>query len=176
METNENILLSVKDHVIARLQAMGYTTVYTEKNMRDIAKGILVLPANKSYIFVVDTFTKPTETTLPFIVIELQPIDREPFELGNDGNARQFTTYIHVFGRSRSERNQIASYLQGSNGIGRSITYYDYTGVAAVEQAYPIQRVSGIRVDNAPPVRDEQIQEYSLANWNIVSFDAMTTL
>ena len=175
-ETNENILLSIKDHLVTKLTDYGYIGVFFIEDMRDVADGTVTLPTDKRYVFLVSTFQKPTVTTLPFVVLEIQSLDREPYELGNDSDARTFDTFIHVFARSQSERNQLSSYLQSTSGIGRSITYNDYSSGSAVEQAHPIQRTGGIMVTNAPPIRDEQIQEYSLANWSIVSFSARTIL
>ena len=177
METNENILLSLKDHLVTKLTNYGYAQIYYIQDMRDVADDSLELPSDKRYVFLTSTFQKPTATTLPFVVLEIEHMDNAPYELGNESaDARMFDTFIHVFGRSQSERNQLSSYLQGSNGIGRSITYNDYSSGSMVEQAHPIQRISSISVNNAPPIRDEQIQEYSLANWNIVSFSARTIL
>jgi hypothetical protein len=173
LEANENITLSLKDHLATKLTAMGYQTVYYIQDMRNVASGT-ALPTDKRYVFLTSTFLKPTMTTLPFVVLEVQDIDRIPWQLGDDGEGRVFNVFVHVFGRSQSERNQVSSYLQGTNGIGRSITYNDYSGSAPVANAYAIQRTSGIMVSNAPPVRNEQITEQSLANWNIVSFEART--
>lgn len=175
MEVNENIILSLKDHLTTRLTAMGYTNVYDISDMRNVPSGTLSLPTDKRYIFLTSTFQKPTVTTLPFIVLEAN-FDRETWQLGDDGDFRQIEVFVHVFGRSQSERNQLASYLQGANGIGRSIPYNNYTSGSGIAQAYPIQRTSGLRVDSAPPITNGQITEQSLANWNIVSFEAMTIL
>lgn len=176
VEANENITLSLRDHISTLLQAMGYTKVYTLDNMRGVADITVALPTDKRYVFLVTTFQKPTVTTLPFVVLEVSDIQREVWQLGDDGEGRTFNVFIHIFGRSQSERNQVSSYLQGTSGIGRSITYNDYTTGTAVAKAYPIQRTTGISVNNAPPVTNAQITEQSLANWVIVSFEARTIL
>jgi len=158
---------------VTKLTAMGYQTVYYIQDMRDVANGT-ALPADKRYVFLTSTFLKPTITTLPFIVLEVQDFEREAWQLGDDGEGRIFNVFVHVFGRSQSERNQVSSYMQGTSGIGRSITYNNYSGSAPVANTYPIQRLGGITVSNAPPIRNEQVTEQSLANWNIVSFEART--
>lgn len=173
MQPNRNIRLSIKNHISSLLQTYGYTNVYGEKDMRDVALG--TLNPSGLFVFLVDSFISPTDTTLPFIVLEVNSIQHIVWELGSE-EARGIRTYIHVFGKSRAERDDIAAYLQ--NNIGRSISYNDYSTGTPVPQAYPIERVtddgSGIEINYAPPVTDEQLQERSLANWAILSFDART--
>ena len=171
MRINRNIRLSIKYHLADLLNDCGYTNVYGEQEMRNVALGSFTGAA--PFVFLVDSFVSPTETTLPFIVLEVTNIRRVPYELGNDGTGREITTFVHIFGRSRAERDDIASYFQ--DYIGRSIPYNDYTSGSATPMTYPIQRVGGgIEVSYAPPVTDQQLQEHSLANWNILSFEART--
>jgi hypothetical protein len=171
VQVNRNIRLSIKYHLAGLLTTYGYTNVYGEAEMRQVTNGTLTPTGN--YVFLVDSFISPTQTTLPFVVMEITSIRRIPYELGNDGAGREITTFVHVFGRSRAERDDIASYFQ--DNIGRSIPYNDYTSGSAVAQTYPIQRTGeGIDVSYAPPVTDEQLQEHSLANWNILNFEART--
>jgi len=171
MQINRNIRLSIKYHLSGLLNTYGYTNVYSEQDMRNAALGSFTGVA--PFVFLVDSFVSPTETTLPFIVLEVTNIRRVPYELGNDGAGREITTFVHIFGRSRAERDDIASYFQ--DNIGRSMPYNDYTSGSATPMTYPIQRVGeGIEVSYAPPVTDQQLQEHSLANWNILSFEART--
>lgn len=173
MQVNRNIRLSIKYHLVGLLNTYGYANVYGEQEMRNRALGSFTASGSAPYAFLVDSFVSPTETTLPFVVLEVSNIRRVPYELGTDGAGREITTFVHIFGRSRAERDDIASYFQ--DNIGRSIPYNDYTSGSATPMTYPIQRVGeGIEVSYAPPVTDQQLQEHSLANWNILSFEART--
>jgi len=164
MEANRNIRLSIREHVETLLFDMGYENVYDESNMREWST-----PSGR-YIFLIDSSIKPTITTLPFIVIELQNITREPFELGND-KGRNFIVFIHVFGRNRGERDDIASYLQ--DNLARGITYYDFSSGIGVAYSFTILRLGGILVSDSPITGDGR-EEASLSNWTILSFKAMT--
>jgi len=172
VEYNRNLRLSIKYHLSGLLVDYGYVNVYGEQEMRKAAAGTFTTGSNP-FIFLVDTFVNPMETTLPFIALEVQNIGREAHELGTDGTGRQITVFIHVFGKSRGERDDISSYLQ--DNIGRSIPFNDYTTAGSpAAYTYPIQRTGGIEVSDVPPITNEQLQEHSLANWNIVLFKAGT--
>src|SRR3972149_9562098 len=55
--------------------------VYTEKQMREVQqKTFTPIPP---FLFLVDSTTRPTDTTLPMVVVEIPRKKRRPFELGN---------------------------------------------------------------------------------------------
>lgn len=170
MQANRNIRLSIYNYTKSELQAMGYVYVYSEADMR---AGITP-NSSGSYVYLVDSMTKPMATTLPFVVLEVQNVKREPFEIGTR-EGRTFDVFWHVFGNSRGVRDDIASYLQDAVMSDGSIPYNDYSSGSAVAYTFPIQldsRELVTVVDSPPP--DREIQEYSLANWSIVSFSART--
>ena len=170
MQANRNIRLSVYNYTKTQLQGMGYAYVYSEYDMRT---GITP-NSSGSFVYLVDSMTKPMATTLPFVVLEIQNMRLEPFELGNR-LGRCFEVFWHVFGNSRAVRDDIASYLQDSIMRDGSIVYNDYSSGSAVAYPSTIQldsRYLVTVVDSPPP--DREIQEYSLANWSIVSFTART--
>jgi len=167
MQANRNIRRSIYEYTKTKLTDMGFAYIYTEAQMRS---GITP-NSSGSYVYLVDSMTKPMATTLPFIVLEVQNIDAEEFEIGNR-LGRNFDVFWHVFGNSKGVRDDVASYLQDSAKADGSIPYNDYSS-GSVSMGFPIQLDGRITVVDSPPP-DNEIQEYSLANWSIVHFMART--
>jgi hypothetical protein len=166
MQTNRNIRISIKDSIQTQLVAFGFTNVYTEAQMQLTWSGTFtpVLP----YVFFLDEYTMPQLTTLPMVILDLLDIEGNAFELGNR-KGRDFDTNIHVFGNTRGQREDIASYLQ--DNIPHGITIYDYTsGSAGASTLGTI-----LMTDDSPTVVEEKIpndniQERSLYNWSRVTW------
>ena len=164
MQANRNIRRSIYEYTKTKLTNLGFAYIYTEAQMRsDITPN-----SSGSYVYLVDSMTKPMATTLPFIVLEVQNIDAEEFEMGNR-SGKNFDVFWHVFGKSRGQRDDIACYLQEHAKADAAISYYDYSSGSGITMGFPIQIMGKIRVVDSPPP-DKEIQEYSLANWAIVSF------
>ena len=164
MNAKRNIRLSIRREVEAQLVSMGYTNIYGEQAMR---AGTAPTPP---FAYVVDSFLEPTETSLPFLVIETQSVVRRPFELGNR-HGRSVRTFVHVFGRVRGQRDDIASYLQ--DNLPAAIDYYDFSQSASGSAlGWNIVMDDEITVEDAPPVPGAVYSESSLNSWSILSFEA----
>jgi len=62
------------------------------------------------YVYIVDSFIAPTQTQVPLVVIEMS-LMADTYQLG-DTRGRFGVGRLHVFGRNRGERDDIASMLQ----------------------------------------------------------------
>jgi len=120
------------------------------------------------YLFIVDSNISPTLASLPFIVVELSLISKRPSELGRQ--ARTATLNLHVFGRNRGERDDLASYLQdwlATSGSGNKVSVKDY-GTAGWPEVDTALVTSGVGVVQVQPT-EERMESASTDNWNIVS-------
>lgn len=164
MNVKRNLRLSVRKEVETQLIAMGYTNIYGESTMR--AKTTPTRP----YCFLMDSFVRPMETTLPFVIIEMRNLTRQPFEIGNR-TGHESKVFLHIFGRTRGDRDDIASYLQ--DNIPDAFQYYDFTtgssGSAVTGTMITLSDKSDI--EDVPGIPDEVITESSLSNWNMLSFE-----
>lgn len=167
LQTNTNIILSLRKMVKTQLTALGYAHVYGEQEMRAGTTA-----TDRRYIYLIDQFVVPTKAYLPFVVLEVQDIVGAQFELGNR-NGRTFEVYLHIWGRSRIERHDIASYLQ--DNIPTGIDYLDFSADAdgdGVDYGRgKIERGDNVNVDNVA-IPMQQITELSLLNASLVSFSA----
>jgi hypothetical protein len=130
------------------------------------------------YVYIVDSFIAPTQTQVPLIVIEMSLIS-DPYQLG-DAGGKFGVGRLHVFGRNRGERDDMASMLQDVLA-GTMATLdgtapfpvYDYlsTGLRTLVETAHIN--PGIDVT---PIRvgEEETFESSTLNWNQVSFSFRT--
>lgn len=130
------------------------------------------------FVYITDSFIAPTQTQVPLVVIE-QSVITDPYQLG-DSQGRFCVTRLHVFGRNRGERDDMASMLQDvyagnmvTSGSVAPIPIYDYHSSGSstlVETAHvnPGVDVTPIRVG------EEETFESSTLNWNQVSFSFRT--
>ena len=86
----------------------GSFNVYSENQLRQYRNENFA-PVDP-YIFIVDSFIAPTQTELPMVIIEVNTLAR-PYQLG-DTRGRLSLSRLHVFGRNRGQRDDIASMLQ----------------------------------------------------------------
>lgn len=172
MEAIRNIRLSIKDVVVTTLQNIpragsgsGYN-IYTEADLR--AGTTPTVP----YIYVLDEYTKPTQTTLPMFIVSVENMIYNQFELGNR-SGRTFDVYFHIFAASRGERDDIAAYFQ--ENFSSNIPYNDYTtGVGVDWGRGKIQyQPNGMTADNMI-VPNSTITEASLYNWTRLSWHGWT--
>ena len=114
------------------------------------------------------------------IIIETSTLAR-PFQLG-DTNGRLSMGNLHVFGKNRGERDDMASMLQDvfaknmtTSGSVVPFPVYDYisSGSSALVETAHIDL--GVSVEPQIVGGLEQ-HESSTANWNIVSFSFQTKL
>lgn len=171
MQHNRNIRISIKEHIKTSLESPGVGgpgpyNVYGENNLPQRNPSFSpVFP----YVFLIDTNINPTKADLPFILIELNPIIRRTAELGRQ--ARKADLNLHIYGRNRGERDDLASYLQDwltTSGSGHTISIKDYTagqGQPEVDEGKP----GPVAVWTEAPIPEWMRDEASLANHNIVS-------
>lgn len=114
-------------------------TVYNEDQLRQAQKGTLT-PTNRHpssptpCVFLLDAYMRPEKMALPEIVVEIPDIYLEPFEIGNRSGGQQ-QLLIHIFGRSRGERDDLASFLARQIQTGFSVYAYTSGSAAFVETA-----------------------------------------
>ena len=162
MNAKRNIRLSIKKEIADEMRLMGYTNVYTESNMR------AGTTPTSPFCYIVDSFVRPMETTLPFIVIEIPSITKRPFEVGNS-RGRTFKCILHVFGKSRGQRDDIATYIQ--DNLPSEIKYYDFSSGESVIENYTLEIKDYITVEDAQDLSADMFSESSLVGWTMVIFE-----
>lgn len=166
MQTNRNVRLSLRDAINTSFAAFGITNVYTEGQMRLTWKGEFT-PVDP-YIFFTDEFTVPQKSTLPTAIIEINTVLGNAFELGNRAG-REFETSIHIFGQTRGQREDIASYLQ--DNFPHGVTIHDYTsGSAGASTLGKIEMIDDSPTVVEEHIPDSRIEERSIYNWNRVTW------
>lgn len=151
---------------------------YSENQLREYRRANFnpVAP----YIYIVDSNIAPTKTEVPIIIIETSTLAR-PFELGNT-QGRLSTANLHVFGRNRGQRDDIASMLQDvfarnmiTTGSVVPFPVYDFQDAGASELVETALIDPGISVEY-PTIGELEQHESSLTSWAIVSFSFQTKL
>lgn len=134
----------------------------------------------RPFVYIIDSNIAPTQTELPMIIIETSTLAR-PFELGNAGG-RLSMANLHVFGRNRGQRDDMASMLQDvfakkmmTTGSVAPFPVYDFQDAGASTLVETAHVHPGISVETQTVGGLEQ-HESSLSNWNIVSFSFETKL
>lgn len=174
MGTDRNIRKSGMARVTALLIAppvgsgLNAYKVYGEEELRQAqAKSNPWIP-ERPCVFLIDSFIRPAEPALPLVVLETSVV-REPFELGNS-HGRRTTMFMHVVGRTRGERDDLASFL--ADNLGASMPIYDYSTSTPVliEQGTLDPSIS---IDNVP-IRDSLREESSLDAWAMLTLTVLT--
>lgn len=167
MLRNRNLRKSIREHfetLLTDASDFGLQNDYNVYNEESLRTGASV---TFPYVFLVDAAIRPTQTTLPFIVLEVSRIEQTQFELGNrDG--RHLQCYLHIFGKNRGERDDLASMFQ--DNIGQAIVVKDYSSGVGVADGTVIEIEPGVEQFDAPPKAEELVAEASLLNMTIVSF------
>ena len=152
--------------------------VYGEDQLRQWRGGDGDFTPVDPYIFIVDSYIAPTRSELPLVVIEATAI-AVPYQLGDPGG-KTSVGRLHVFGRNRGQRDDIAamfqevlSYAMTTSGSVVPIPIYDYHSSGSetfVETAHVDPGV-----DIAPMgIGSEEVFEASVLNWNTVTFSFHT--
>lgn len=146
-------------------------TVYSEQNMRDMNKGTFTPTSSSPFLFITDTHIAPTVAQLPFIAIDVN-IQKAPYQLG-DREGRRVSTDLHIFGRSRGERDDLASFVADNLTV---ITVKNYNEFAFKGFAADAEMCKGEIVDEPmmTPMSimpEEESLEGSLDNWLMLSFE-----
>ncbi|MFA5637018.1 MAG: hypothetical protein WC977_14075 [Anaerovoracaceae bacterium] len=171
MQHNRNIRVSIKEHVKSAFTTnvgvggLGVFNVYGENQLPQRSPSF---SPTRPCLWLVDSNIEPTKADLPLVVLEITPIRRRTLELGR--KARIATLNIHVYGRNRGERDDIASYLQDwldTSGSGTSVPITDYSadGGSRLDTGY----VQDVDVYTVSPIPESQREEASLANVDVVN-------
>jgi len=166
MLIERNILKSVMTDLRAVLTSgsggLSSYTVYSEKDLRNV-QGKTLTPT-RPCVFLLDAYSRPAEPALPMMVVELGTIQKRPFELGNR-KGRRVPVWVHVFGRQRGERDDLASLV--ADGVGAAVPIYDYSSGSALLENAVVE--DDIYIE--PYVVPESYRvEGSLDEWSIVKF------
>lgn len=142
--------------------------VYSEADMRDMNKGKFSPEA--PHLFITDAPISPTLAQLPFIGI-IAASKKESFELGNP-QGRRVSADLHIFGRSRGERDDLSSFIADYLKSVTVKNHNDYTFMGFESGA----TMCGGTIDEEPEmtpmtVGEEESKEGSLTNWLALSFE-----
>lgn len=171
MQHNRNIRISIKEHIKSALESPGVGgpsayNVYGENNLPQRNPSFA---PTFPFIYLIDSNIEPTKVDLPLIVVEVNPIRRNTSELGRQ--ARNVDLNLHIFGRNRGERDDLASYLQdwlSTSGSGHTPSIKDYTAGEGQPEV-DTGMFGPVDVWSVLPVPEWQREEASLTNHNIVS-------
>jgi len=167
MLRNRNLRRSIRSHIQTVLESASSYGMSQDYNVYDEEAMRLGETVTFPFIYLVDSAIRPTNTELPCIVLETQ-ITKSLFELGNR-SGRALTFFLHVFGKTRGERDDLASMFQ--DDIGQAITVYNYSTGSGV--------ADGTRIELDPIVPQFDVpldkEEASLLNLTVVSYSGITT-
>lgn len=169
MLRNRNVRRSVREYTKGIFEAAsshGMSQDYNVYGESDLRAGTT---PTFPYVYLIDSAIAPTQATLPFIVLEMRSV-RTPYELGNR-NGRFYQGFLHVFGRNRGERDDLASMLQ--DALGTSIPIYNYSSGSAVADGTYFEFGPDIEQFDAPPMSEELRAESSLLNMTVLSFNGL---
>lgn len=151
MLKNREIRKSLKDRITALLQTnyteagwSGTWNIYNEADFRAVAKNGKVTAGYAPvfpFVYVLDSFLQPVEGVAidlmqPQVVVEIDQYRTLPFELGNR-KGRMIKALVHIFGKNRGERDDLASY------------FMDYLGSALPINTYSANAPEGVKVEDA---------------------------
>jgi len=171
---DRNIQKSLMAHVRGLLKspptAAGLTafSVYNEKDLIAINAGA-DLPLNP-FVFLLDTYMRAKVAALPMVIIEVFMIHKVPYELGNR-NGRTQEANIHCFGRTRGERDDLASFM--ADYIGATFPVYTYVSGSAGDVGTFLENAEiepDVLVQFAPQAGQEIRRDASLDLWKYVNF------
>lgn len=136
--------------------------VYDEDQFRDDAFHP-VMP----YVFLLEKRARPKQTRLPLIILERGLVGYAPFELGTQ-NGSSDVYNLHVFGRNRGERSDLAAFLFDSL---KRIDLYDFdTDPPTLKYTVSIEAKFAVPQD----VREDVGLEGALLNFESVAFQLAT--
>ncbi len=133
-------------------------TVYTEDDFRNED-----LTPTFPYLFLMDYRVAPRQTRLPMIILDVGPKAQSYYETGTRAGT-YVTCNLHIFARTRGERDDLAAYLYEAL---TAIAIKDYSGSTPALK-YAVQ-VEG-KWSAHGSVGEDLGQEGSLSNWEVVSF------
>ena len=115
------------------------------------------------YLFLMGYRVEPRQTKLPLIIVEVGPRQRSYYETGNR-KGTYVQTALHVFGRTRGERSDLAAYLYHHLEL---LPLYDYsTDPPTLRYTVPIDNPWSVPVSPGEALGQEGV----LANWESLQF------
>jgi len=170
------IRLSLYEFVVSLFETppadSGWTSwnVYGEDELRQEDSFTPTAP----YIYITDSFIAPTRTQVPCIIIEMT-LMAVPYQLG-DTNGKLGVSRLHIFGRNRGERDDIASMLQ--DVFAGNMETLDGTVPFPIYEYYKAGLKTLVETAHIDPgidvspmdVGSEEVFESSTSNWNMITF------
>ncbi len=159
-----NVEQSVRDSIVALLTApTGELAdnpyhVYAEDDFWNAD-----LSPTFPYLFLMGYRVAPRQTRLPMIILDMGPKAQAYYETGTRAGTL-VTVTLHIFARTRGERDDVAAYLYQTLN---AIAVKDYSGDTPTRK-YTVQ-VEG-KWSAHGSVGDDLGQEGSLSNWEVFSF------
>ncbi len=149
------------EHPLSAYGIANAYNVYDELDFRDDS-----FKPTIPYIYLLETRVPPKQQKLPTIFMEFEGIDQAFYEVGTRGGAIQ-VCHLHIFGRHRGERDQLASYLFTVLREVPSISILDYSLTTPTElYKTQVENVTSRQM----AVSSEVALEAALSLWNTVSF------
>lgn len=183
MLKNRAIRKSLYNYIVSLFEtppaATGWTAynAYSENQLRQYREHANFSPVHP-FIFIVDANIAPTQTELPMIIIETSTLAR-PYQMG-DTRGRLSVARLHVFGRNRGQRDDMASMLQDvfaknmtTSGSVAPFPVYDFISSGSSVLIETAHIDDGVNVENQV-VGGLQQHQSSLTQWAIVSFSFQT--
>ena len=162
MLKNRAIRLSLRDRIYdlligpdAGANWASAWNVYTEKDFRSVASTGLIVAGTAPavpYVYLLDSFLEPVsgvrvDLMQPQVVFEIDTVKGSPNQLG-DRAGRLVYAMIHIFGKSRAERDDLAGYF--FDFIGDTIPIKDY-GASNI--------TTGVKVEDALVNEDRVVED-----------------
>ncbi len=134
-------------------------TVYAEDDFRNED----LRPPTFPYLFLMGYRVAPRQTRLPMIILDIGPKAQAYYETGTRAGTL-VTVTLHIFARTRGERDDLAAYLYQTLN---AIAIYDYSGNApTLKYTVPVEG----KWSAHGSVGEDLGQEGSLSNWEVFSF------
>jgi len=171
MLKHREIRLSIRDRLSTLLGAppaasgLSAFNVYTEAQFRDDT-----FAPTFPFVYLLDSYVLPVKTKLPLVIIEIGLYRRQTFEIGNR-SGRFIRVHIHVFGRNRAERDDLAALV--ADYFGSTFTIKQYPENTAVET---VQLSDRIDVEDMAIANEEVQFGGAVLDWSRVTFTFETKL
>ena len=171
MLKHREIRLSIRDRNSTLFGAppaasgLSVYNVYTEAQFRDDT-----FTPTFPFVYLLDSYVLPVKTKLPLVIVEIGRYRRQTFEIGNR-NGRLITAHIHVFGRNRAERDDLAALI--ADYFGSTFTIKQYPENTSVET---VQLSDRIDVEDMAIANEEVQFGGAVWEWQRITFEFETKL
>jgi hypothetical protein len=125
----------------------------------------------RPFIFLLMARVPPKKTRLPCVIMELSDFPNEPYEVGTRRGALGFIN-LHIFGKNRGERDDLAGYIRLALTDYAGLTIYDWSTISNPVTKYVVS-TEDIAVQQQT-IAPDLATEGSLTNWCVVSFSLFT--